>query len=68
MDESKNSENYDFYINSDLEKYAGKWIAVIDGTIAAAGERADELIQIVRKKYPQKKFLLSRVLCDHLQI
>ena len=54
-------KNYEFYINADLSEYAGKWIAIVDGKVVASGDRADEVIEKVRKEYPNKKFLLSKV-------
>ena len=54
-------KNYEFYINADLSEYAGKWIAIVDGKVVASGERADEVIDKVRKEYPNRKFLISKV-------
>ncbi len=54
-------KNYEFYINADLSEYAGKWIAIVDGKVVARGDRADEVIDKVRKEYPNKKFLISKV-------
>ena len=54
-------KNYEFYINADLSEYAGKWIAIVDGKVVASGDRADEVIEKVRREYPNKKFLLSKV-------
>ncbi len=54
-------KNYEFYINTDLSEYAGKWIAIVDGKVVASGDRADEVIDKVRKEYPDKKFLISKV-------
>ena len=54
-------KNYEFYINADLSEYAGKWIAIVDGKVVASGDRADEVIDKVRKEYPNKKFLISKV-------
>ncbi len=54
-------KNYEFYINADLSEYAGKWIAIVDGKVVASGDRADEVIDKVRKEYPDKKFLISKV-------
>jgi hypothetical protein len=45
------NKNYEFYINYDLRQYSGKWIAIINGKIAAEGDRADTVISMVKKKY-----------------
>ena len=55
------NKSYEFYINSDLNEHAGKWIAIIDERIVAKGDRVDEVIKEVKEKYPNKKFLLSKV-------
>ena len=43
MTEAKVSKNYEFYLNTDLSEYAGKWIAPVDGKVVAVGKRADEV-------------------------
>ena len=71
MDKSNGNKNYEFYINTDLSSHSGKWIAIINGEIVVVGDRADTVIKKVKKKYPKKKYLLSKVpeegllvLCD----
>jgi hypothetical protein len=61
MTEKEVSKNYEFYINSDLNEYAGKWIAIIDEKIVVIGDRADDVIREVKEKCPDTKFLLSKV-------
>lgn len=61
MNDECAKKNYEFYINSNLNEYAGKWIAIIDKKIVAIGERADDVINKVKTKHPAKKYLLSKV-------
>lgn len=67
--ESKESDkDYEFYLNSDLKEYAGKWIATVEGKIIASGIRADEVMIEAEKKCPDKIIALSKVPTDDLLI
>jgi hypothetical protein len=54
-------KNYQFYLNSDLSEYSGKWIAMVDGKVVASGERADEVYKNAKKKHPKKKIAIDMV-------
>ena len=54
-------KDYEFYINADLSEYAGKWIAIVDGRVVASGDRADKVINEVKRNFPGKKFLITKV-------
>ncbi len=54
-------KNYEFYINTDLSQYAGKWIAIVDGKVVASGGRADDVGREAEKKYPTKKIALVKI-------
>jgi len=58
---SEIDRDYSFFLNSDLSEYASKWIAIVDGAIAAVGDRADEVYQKAREKYPGRKISVDRV-------
>ena len=61
-------KDYEFFLNSDLSEYSGKWIATIDGVIIASGDRADEVMREAEKKHPDKLISLSKVPTDELLI
>lgn len=54
-------KNFDFYIKSDLEKYSGKWIAIVDQKIVAAGDSFKEVFNKTKNEYPGKHPLFDRV-------
>lgn len=60
-EEEIKDKNYEFYINADLSEYAGKWIAIVDGKVAASGERADVVYDQAKKIYPDKEVMLAKV-------
>ncbi len=53
--------NFDFYANADLTKYAGKWIAIVDRQIVAAGDTFKEVFNKAKKEYPGKRPLFDWV-------
>lgn len=63
---SKKTENKDFlWLNKHTpelqDKYAGKWIAVINQEIVGSGDSATEAFSKAQKKYPNVKPLLDFV-------
>ena len=55
------SKNYDWYIKADTQRYAGKWIAIVDQKIVASGDDAEKVYREARTKYPEKKPSLAKV-------
>lgn len=56
-------ENYEWLLEADLSKYAGKWVVVLDKEVVASGDRKEigkELAQI-RKRYPRKRPMVAKV-------
>ncbi len=47
-------DNYAFYLNSNLEKYIGEWIAVVDSKIIAHGQNAKQVYGEAKKLEPHK--------------
>ncbi|MCX6778366.1 MAG: DUF5678 domain-containing protein [Candidatus Micrarchaeota archaeon] len=54
-------KNFEFYLSLDLEKYAGKWIAILDNKVIAIGEDFREVFNKTKKDYPNKMPLFDRV-------
>ena len=54
-------KNFDYYLSTDLEKYAGKWIAILDNKIVAAGREFKEVFAKTRAEYPNKRPLFDHV-------
>ena len=59
--EQQLKENYEFYINADLEKYIGEWVAICNNKIVSHGKNAKEVFEKAVEKCPGKKPLLSKV-------
>lgn len=50
--------DYSFYMSANLERYLGKWIAIVNKKVIAEGENVKEVYEEARKKYPSKKPLV----------
>jgi ABC-type hemin transport system ATPase subunit len=61
-------KNYEFYINADLSEYAGKWIAIVGGKVVASGDRADEVYEEAKRKYPNKTIAIDKVPENNLMV
>ncbi len=53
--------NYEWFLKKDLKDYAGKWLAIIDKEIVAAGKNVNEIIHKTKQKYPTKKPFITKV-------
>lgn len=53
--------NYEWFLKSDFQEYSGKWLAIIDKKVVAAGGNVDEIINQTKKKYPNKKPFITKV-------
>ncbi|MEW6680593.1 MAG: DUF5678 domain-containing protein [bacterium] len=53
--------NYDFYIETEMSEYEGKWIAIVNQAVVACGEDAKRVYNEVKEKYPQEKPSLAKV-------
>jgi len=53
--------NFDYYLTLDLEKYAGKWIAILDNKVIADGKDFKEVFAKTKKEYPNKRPLFDHV-------
>lgn len=53
--------NYDVFMNINIEKYKGKWIAVCESHVVSSGENAKKTYEEAQKKCPNKKILIAKV-------
>ena len=53
--------NYQFYLQADLQQYAGEWVAIADEKIVAHGKSSKQVAQAAQAGYPGKPLLLSFV-------
>jgi len=53
--------NYQYFMEADVSKFSGEWIAVSDTKILAHGKNLMEVAEEAKKASQGKKFLLARV-------
>lgn len=54
-------QEYDYFMRTNLKKHIGSWIAIIDDEIVASGKDVKEIYAKVKREYPEKRPLLTRV-------
>lgn len=47
------SDEFDFFVNADLKRYHGQYVAIVGRRVAAAGTNAKDAWQKARKQYPR---------------
>ncbi len=55
------SKNYEWYIRADTQRYAGKWIAIVDQRVVTSGDDAEKVYKEAKTKYPKKKPSIAKV-------
>lgn len=55
------SKEFEFYIKTDLSKYKGKYIAIVEDKVVASGENAKEVFEEAKKKFPNKRPLIAKI-------
>ncbi len=53
--------NYEFFMEADVSRYIGEWVAVCEERIVAHGHDIKEVTKTAVKACKGKKFLLARV-------
>lgn len=54
-------QNYEFYLQTDLGKYTGEWVAICEKKVVAHGKSAKKVFDEAKKTYPKKRPLLTKV-------
>ncbi len=54
-------QNYEFYLQTNLENYLGEWVAICDNKIVSHGKDVKKVFEEAKKKYPTKNPLLTKV-------
>ena len=55
------SKNYEWYIKADTQRYAGKWIAIVDQKIVASGDDAEKVYREAKTRCPEEKPSVAKV-------
>ena len=55
--------DYEWYLETDLSRYRGKWIIIVNKEVVASGikEEMKELLKDVMKKYPGYMPLIAKI-------
>lgn len=53
--------NYNFFMELDVSKYIGKWIAICDEKVVSSGKNPKRVLKLVKAKCPNKRPLLTKV-------
>jgi hypothetical protein len=53
--------NYEWFLEHDLSNYAGRWVAIIDKKVVASEKDVDKLLGDVKRIFPGKKPLVTKV-------
>ena len=54
-------KSYEYFIEADLDKYTGEWVAICDNKIVAHGKDIKKVFKESQEKCKGKKPLLSKV-------
>lgn len=53
--------DYDWYVQTDLSAFSGKWVAILNKQVVASNANAKLLAQEVKEKYPKDAPLVARI-------
>tara|TARA_Y100000034_G_C6595291_1_gene258764 strand:- start:236 stop:442 length:207 start_codon:yes stop_codon:yes gene_type:complete len=59
--ESSIEENYQIYLDENLNDYLGEWVAICKGEIVAHGGNVKQVYSEAKSKYPHEDPLLAKV-------
>jgi hypothetical protein len=59
---------YNYFLETNLEKYKGEWIAIFDNKIVSHGKDLKKLVEEAKEICADKKFLLAKVPSDETMI
>ena len=60
--------NYNFFLETNLDKYKGKWIIICDNKIISSGNELKKLVAEAKEKCGNKKFLIARIPSEETMI
>ena len=61
-------QNYNFYLETNLDKYTGEWIAIFENEVISHGKDLKEVVKIAKQKSGNKNFMLARVPSEETMI
>ncbi len=61
-------KNYNFFLETDLDKYKGEWVIICEDKIISHGNNLKEIVEEAKKRCANKKFLITRVPSEETMI
>ena len=55
------TNNYQFFMKTDISCYIGEWIAICNKKIVAHGKDVKTVFKEAKEKYPKQRALITRV-------
>lgn len=55
------SKNYQFYMETNVDKYIGEWIAVCNNSIVSHGKDVKKVFNEAKEKFPKERPLITKV-------
>ncbi|MEK6824388.1 MAG: DUF5678 domain-containing protein [Nanoarchaeota archaeon] len=68
MTKSSQELAYNYFMETDISKYAGEWIAVAENRILAHGRNLKEVVERAKTLSGGKKFIIARVPSEETMI
>ena len=53
--------DYEWFMQSNLDEYTGKWIAIVNKRIVATSENVTDVLKKVREEYPKTTPFVTKV-------
>lgn len=53
--------NYEYFLETNLEKYKGEWVTICDNRIISHGNNLKKVVEETKKVCGNKKFLIAKV-------
>ncbi|MBN4049151.1 succinyl-CoA synthetase subunit alpha [archaeon AH-315-M20] len=53
--------NYDWFIENNLDKYAGKWVAIDNNKVLVSDLKLDILLKRIKEKYPKSRPIIGKI-------
>jgi len=55
------NSNFNFFVKTDLHRFSGKWIVIVDNEVVESGENIKKMLEEVNEKYPKTKPLVAKI-------
>lgn len=64
----KTRSDYDWFVNTDLSRYKGKYVAVANRKVVSSGYDAKKVYEKARKKAPRSKPTLAKIPLEDVMV